>query len=61
MEIDHPEAGRTRLLKHPVKYNAGEPELRRLPPSLGENTEEVLKELGYSAEGIARMRDRGIV
>ena len=26
MEIDHPQAGHVRLLKHPVRYGAGEPD-----------------------------------
>lgn len=59
---DRPSRGRSDAIAETSgEDSAGEPELRRLPPSLGENTEEVLKELGYSAEGIARMRDRGIV
>ena len=48
LEIDHPEAGHVRLLKHPIRYGAGEPEVRHLPPAIGEHTEDVLREAGYS-------------
>ncbi len=59
LEIDHPEAGRVRVLKHPARYGAGEPELRHLPPRPGEHTDEVLAELGYSKESIAELRSSG--
>jgi crotonobetainyl-CoA:carnitine CoA-transferase CaiB-like acyl-CoA transferase len=45
LEMDVPDAGRVRVLKHPVRYGAGEPELRRVPPAAGEHTAEVLAEL----------------
>jgi crotonobetainyl-CoA:carnitine CoA-transferase CaiB-like acyl-CoA transferase len=59
LEFDHPDAGRVRVLKHPARYSAGEPELRHLPPRAGEHTDEVLAELGYSKESIAELRSSG--
>jgi crotonobetainyl-CoA:carnitine CoA-transferase CaiB-like acyl-CoA transferase len=56
LEFDHPRAGRVRVLKHPVRYSSGEAALRRLPPELGEHTDEVLTELGYTPGQIAEMR-----
>lgn len=61
LEIDHPQAGRVQLVKHPVRYSAGEPELRRIPPAAGENAEEILKELGYSVEEIDRLRSEKVI
>ena len=48
LEIDHPEAGRLRLLKHPVRYGVGEPTVRHLPRSIAEHTKTILQEAGYS-------------
>jgi crotonobetainyl-CoA:carnitine CoA-transferase CaiB-like acyl-CoA transferase len=61
LEIDHPEAGRVRLLKHPVRYGAGEPNVRHLPPRIGEHTETILREAGYSPADIERLRAAGAV
>jgi crotonobetainyl-CoA:carnitine CoA-transferase CaiB-like acyl-CoA transferase len=59
MEIEHPQAGHVRLLKHPVRYGAGEPVVNHLPPSIGEHTEEVLREVGYSRADIEHLRAVG--
>lgn len=53
MDVDHPTAGRVRLLRHPIRYGSGEATMRRVPPQLGEHTAEVLAEVGYSAEEIS--------
>jgi crotonobetainyl-CoA:carnitine CoA-transferase CaiB-like acyl-CoA transferase len=59
LEIDHPQAGHVRLLKHPIRYGAGEPEVRGLAPGIGEHTREVLQEAGYSGEEIEDLREAG--
>jgi crotonobetainyl-CoA:carnitine CoA-transferase CaiB-like acyl-CoA transferase len=59
LEFDHPDAGHVRVLRHPARYGAGEPELRFVPPRVGEHTADVLGELGYATGEIDVLRSSG--
>lgn len=61
MEFDHPDAGKVRLLAHPVRYNGKTLPIRKLPPKLGEQTDEILGGLGYSKEEIEQFKVNGVV
>ncbi|WP_434656314.1 CoA transferase [Pseudomonas sp. R3-56] len=45
----------------PLKFSEGLPEPRHIGARLGAHTEQVLRELGFSDERIARLRDDGVV
>jgi crotonobetainyl-CoA:carnitine CoA-transferase CaiB-like acyl-CoA transferase len=60
-EVDHPTAGRVRAPGIPVRLSGTPPSVRRHPPELGEHTDEVLHELGYTKEEIAALRRDGAV
>ena len=61
LTFEHPRAGTVRLLSHPIRYDEETPALRRIPPRLGEHTEEVLSEAGYGAEAISNLVEAGVV
>lgn len=60
-EINHPVAGRVRLLRFPLEFSTGRASARRPAPMPGEQTDEILRELGYDDAEIERLRARGAV
>lgn len=60
IEFDHPTAGRFRTVAPPIRFSRTPAEIRR-PPLLGEHGEEILAEIGYSEQEIARMKEAKIV
>jgi crotonobetainyl-CoA:carnitine CoA-transferase CaiB-like acyl-CoA transferase len=61
--VVHPTAGPLRLTGTPVKMSESPPPEKghRPPPRLGEHTEGVLRELGYSGEAIESLKSTGAV
>jgi formyl-CoA transferase len=60
VEVDHPERGKYLTVGNPIKLSASPTEVTR-SPLLGEHTDEVLAQLGYTAEEIAAMRTEKVV
>ncbi len=60
-EIDHPSAGKIKVTGFPLRLSGTPSAVRRHPPRLGEHTDEVLGELGFSADEIAELRREGAI
>ena len=61
LEIDHPTFGK---VKHPgiaVKLSDTPGKVRSLAPIAGENTEEILRELGYNKSQIGKLRQSKVI
>lgn len=57
----HPTIGATRVIGAPIKLSDTPATLRTPPPVLGQHTDAVLGELGYSAEHIASLRASRVI
>ena len=61
LTMQHPVAGEVKVVGHANRYDGKCAELRRLPPELGQHTEEVLREVGYTGEELAALEKEQIV
>ncbi len=60
-EMEHPVAGTTRHIGIPLKLSATPGSIRKPSPVLGQHTDEVLAEHGFSPDEIADLRNAGAV
>ena len=61
VETDHPVAGRVSNIGIPVKLSETPGRFRSPAPTLGQHTDEVLRQLGRSDDEIAELRSEGVV
>lgn len=60
--IKHPTAGDIKIVGPPVKYSAGGNEIRLPPPTLGQHTDEILKDIvGYNDKEISKLKTENII
>jgi formyl-CoA transferase len=60
VEVDHPKRGKYLTVGNPIKLSDSATEVKR-SPLLGEHSDEVLEELGYSAADISALREKKVV
>ena len=62
LETRHPTAGPIKMVGSPLKLAETPPEVRLPPPTLGQHTEEVLREvLGLAPQAVAELRARKVI
>jgi formyl-CoA transferase len=61
VDVDHPTLGRLRTLGTPIKMSATPLNPKRRGPMLGEHTDDVLLEAGYSSDEIEQLRYSGAI
>jgi glutaryl-CoA transferase len=61
IDVDHPVLGRTTQVGLPFELSATPASIRTPPPMLGEHSDEILAEAGYSRDGIAALRADGVI
>lgn len=61
VEVDHPALGTVKVANHPIHYEKTPASIRSLAPEIGQHTEEVLIEHGYSWEEVAGFAEAGVI
>ncbi len=60
-DVEHPEAGKVKYVTTPVKFSQNPAAIKTASPELGQHTEEILLELGYSWDDIVELKDQGAI
>ena len=61
IEVDHPDWGRTKQVGFPWDFSETPASWRMPAPKLGANTDEILKEIGFSEDDIAKLKESGSI
>lgn len=59
LEFDHPQHGPLRTVNSPLSVQGAKKVTPRMAPEIGEQTVEILRMLGYDAQGISELIERG--
>lgn len=58
-EVENARGDKVKQVAFPAKFSETQPQIRRLPPALGEHTQEILEWLGYTPVEIEGLRQKG--
>jgi formyl-CoA transferase len=61
VDWDHPIYGKIKVLNNPIKLSHTKAQIQSKAPDLSEHTDEIMKDLGFSATEIENLRNRGAV
>jgi len=60
VELDHPTAGKFKVVSNPIRLSETPPTISRPPPTIGQHTDEVLREFGLSPPGSAPVVEKAL-
>lgn len=61
VECPHPDIGKMKVVLTPIQFEKTPVELRSTAPQMGQHTEEILTEVGYSWEEIGKLKDEKVI
>lgn len=61
VDVVHPRAGKIKISAPAVRYGPAKMAVNRPPPVLGQHTDEVLQEMGFSSNDIDKLRAEGAI
>ena len=60
-KLDHPKVGKVKVTGVPIKLSDTPGEVETAPPILGQHTQEILTELGFSDQDIKKLRQEKVI
>ena len=61
VEMNHPKMGAVRLVGSGIRMSETPPQMSLPPPSVGENTRQILAVLGYAEDDMAVLLEKGVI
>jgi formyl-CoA transferase len=62
VDLPHPSGGTVKLVRNPINMSGTPPQALTHPPTLGEHTDRILRDvLGYDEERIAALREDSVI
>jgi crotonobetainyl-CoA:carnitine CoA-transferase CaiB-like acyl-CoA transferase len=61
MPLNHPVHGTIKVMANPAKLSRTKEKMKMAAPRFGENTEEVIREIGYTGEEIKKLKEKHII
>jgi len=61
VDFDHRSLGKVKIPGYPVQFSSSQAGTRSSAPALGEHTDSIMKEIGYSDQEIAEARQAGVI
>jgi crotonobetainyl-CoA:carnitine CoA-transferase CaiB-like acyl-CoA transferase len=61
VDWDHPKYGKIRVVNNPVKLSRTPAQFKTGAPELGEHTDALMEEVGYSPDAIAALKKAGVI
>lgn len=60
-EMDYPGVGAMKYVTTPIKFQQNHVSFTNPPPEVGQHTEEILLDLGYSWDDIVQLKEEGVI
>ena len=61
VEFDHPSLGKVKIPGYPIRFGSTVAGTREFAPTLGEHTDIIMKQLGFTDREIKELADEGVV
>ena len=61
VDFEHPYAGKIKYMLSPIEFSETPAQIKSAAPEYAQHTEEILLEIGYSWDDIAKLKDEEII